>query len=243
MNLPALFTVFTPFLHCVTLGLFSLFGSLLLIAFFFGILFVVGGLGLLITRHFREERITVLHMFGRQNGWTFVPNAGVDVFQHSAAYSIFNQPARDLIALFQRPHDDGTAMFFDYAYTVGHGKNRTTYTQTVVAFHTPRLRLPFFALYPETFFTFIGEMFGYNDIDFATHPVFSKSFKLTGQNETHIRQVFHAQALSFFEAIPRVRVDGGGNYLFVYVHDQTYSPQNLNAFIGMALNIYNLFRR
>ena len=243
MNFTALFLILSLQFAPRPIGFFAgIFGILFFTVGIIVMMFLIGGLAYLVMSHFREERIKALHLFASQNGWTFAPNATPDIFQNPTAYSIFNQRTPDIIALLQRPHDGGTASVFDYAYTVESGKNHTTFTQTVVAFHTPRLQLPFFALCPESFFSFIGEMFGYTDIDFATHPRFSDSFKLTGQNEIAIRQIFHPQALSFFEAIPKVRVDGGGNYLFIYVHDQTYQPENLNAFLNMALSIYNLFR-
>lgn len=191
----------------------------------------------------RQKRIQALQAFGAQNGWTFVPHAAKRMFQNADAYSILNAGSGEIIALLQRPHDGGTISVFDYSYTVGSGKNSHTHTQTVVAFHTPRLMIPYFALYPESFFSFIGEMFGFQDIDFATHPVFSKNFKLTGRDEMPIRQFFHPQVLSSLEKLPRIRLDGGGNYLFVYVLDEVFTPENLNGFLGTALNIYNLFRR
>jgi hypothetical protein len=196
------------------------------------------------SRKTRERRVQALQLFSAQNGWTFAANASLpQTFPDANAYAILNHSRRSLIALLHRRHDGGAAYLFDYSYTVGSGKHQQTYTQTVAAFHTPRLRIPFFALYPESFFSFIGEMFGYNDIDFATHPQFSKRFKLTGRDELPIRGFFHPQTLSFFENLPNIRVDGGGNYLFVYIHNQTFKPEALNGFLGTALNIYNLFRR
>ncbi|HLM00694.1 MAG TPA: hypothetical protein VK400_06535, partial [Pyrinomonadaceae bacterium] len=207
---------------------------LLFIGFFVALVVVI----FIVARKMRQKRIHALQVFAAQNGWTFVPNATVQTsFQNPDAYAIFNRGRRDLIALMHRQHDGGAAYVFDYAYTVGSGKNQQTYTQTVVAFNTPRLRIPFFALYPESFLSFIGEMFGYNDIDFHTHPAFSKRFKLTGRDEMPIRGIFHPQALSFFENLPNIRVDGGGNYLFVYVHNQTVKPEILNGFLATALNI------
>jgi hypothetical protein len=223
-------------------GTGAAFGGIILVLVFGFVIVLIAGI-LFISHKMRQKRVQALQAYAAQNGWTFVPNATVQGFQNAGSYSLFNHHSRDMIALLQRAHDGGEAYLFDYAYTVGSGKNRHTYRQTVAAFRTPRLQIPYFALYPESFFSFIGEMFGYKDIDFATHPVFSKNFKLTGQDEMPIRQIFHPQALSFFESQPKIRVDGGGNYLFVYVHSQTLPPTQLNAFLGTALNIYNLFRR
>src|SRR5215203_1602452 len=241
-KLPAVFSFLFLTLQNMRLGA-ALFWMLFPIVFIaFVIMFIVGSV--IYGRHQRQKRIQALQFFAAQNGWTFVPRAtSPQFFQNAHAYSILNHRSGNIIALLQRPHDGGTVSVFDYSYTVGSGKNRHTHAQTVVAFHTPRLMIPFFALYPESFFSFIGEMFGAQDIDFHTHPAFSKNFKLAGRDEMPIRQFFHPQALSFFERLPRIRVDGGGNYLFVYILDETFKAENLNAFLDTTLTVYNLFRR
>ena len=98
-------------------------------------------------------------------------------------------------------------------------------------------------LYPESFLSFIGEGFGYNDIDFASHPHFSKRYKLSGKDEMTIRQMFHPQMLSYFDQLPTVNIDGGGNYVFVYELDKTAPIENLNWYIGERMKFVNLFDR
>src|SRR5207237_5572026 len=146
------------------------------------------------NRKMQEQRVADLQIFAAQNGWTYVPDTSAYGFLSDEAYSLLNQNGRVVISLLQKTHDDGEAYVFDYEYKVNRGKSQRLYQQTVAAFYTPHLNLPFFALYPESFFSFVGEMFGYNDIDFATHPTFSETFKLSGQDEINIRKAFHAQA-------------------------------------------------
>jgi hypothetical protein len=126
---------------------------------------------------------------------------------------------------------------------MSHGKSRQRHYQTVFAVRSVNLNLPYFALYPEGFFSFIGEMVGYNDIDFGTHPTFSQRYKLSGQNEAHIRHVFQPQVLTRLEALGNLNIDGGGNYLFVYWQNTTVKTVNLNGFIGEGMNILQFFRR
>ena len=154
--------------------------------FFFGLIIAFMVAMFIMQRKQRQKRIQNLQSFAAQDGWTFVPNATRHIFQNAHAYSLLNYDSGSVIALMHKPHDGGTVLIFDYSYTVGSGKNSTTHTQTVVAFQTPHLMIPYFALYPESFFSFIGEMFGFSDIDFHTHPVFSKNFKLTGREEMPI---------------------------------------------------------
>lgn len=78
----------------------------------------------------------------------------------------------------------------DYRYTVGSGKNSSTYRQTVVAITTGGVGLPDFTLARESFFHKIGQAFGYQDIDFDRFPEFSKKFLLRGEDEAAIRTLF-----------------------------------------------------
>jgi hypothetical protein len=84
----------------------------------------------------------------------------------------------------------------------------------VAAFHTPHLQLPYFALYPESFLSVVGELFGFNDIDFETHPGFSKRFKLSGKEELRIRLLFDYPMLAFFEKTGRRQCGGGRELSF-----------------------------
>lgn len=68
----------------------------------------------------------------------------------------------------------------DYRYTTGSGKNAQTHSQTVIRFRSGLLQLPDFTLRPERVFHRIGEVFGYKDIDFSTHPGFSKQYLQQG---------------------------------------------------------------
>ena len=63
---------------------------------------------------------------------------------------------------------------FDYRYTIGYGKHRSTYIQTVAFAQPQNIDLPKFSLGTESFFHKIGDLLGYKDID--TNPIFSKKY-------------------------------------------------------------------
>ena len=81
------------------------------------------------------------------------------------------------------------ASVFDYSYTVSAGESSSTYTQTVAAFLQDH-QLPLFELRPEGFLDRIAEAFVHRDIDFETHPEFSKRYVLRGEDGTAIRLMF-----------------------------------------------------
>lgn len=221
----------------------SVVGIMILLLFIgFLIVLVLGFVFFMIKR--KQKRIQNLQIFAAQNGWQSIPNANVNFFQNSNYYTLFSSGRNRMVdGLMQRQFGSGQLFLFDYQYTSGGGKNSKTYTQTVLAVQSASLNLPYFSLYPESFLSFIGEAFGYNDIDFASHSHFSKRYKLSGKDEMAIRQMFHPQLLSYFDQLPTVNIDGGGNYIFVYEQDKTSPIENLNWFIGERMKFVNLFAR
>ena len=194
----------------------------------------------------RQKRLQSLQSFASQNGWEFVPGANVDYFSTASSYELFNPLkgySKQITALMKKPHDGGEAFVFDYSYKVhtsGHGSSHRECT--VLAFRSPRLQLPYFALYPESFFSGLGELFGYNDIDFDTHPKFSERFKLCGKDVTQVRQLFRPQVRDFFEGTDTINVDGGNDCLFLYTGNTVIPAEQLNGFITHATQLYDLLR-
>ena len=60
---------------------------------------------------------------------------------------------------------------------------------------------------PEGMFDKIGSALGFQDIDFESHELFSRSFVLQGSNEEAIRQYFDQSVLDFFAAKPGISVE------------------------------------
>jgi len=218
---------------------------LVIFFFFVSVICVIIGVTRVVAYQKRQERLFELGRFAAQNGWTFNAKNTPNQFQNANAYRIFNVGhSKQMGGFMQRQAQNGEQFFvFDYEYATGHGKSRRQYKQTIFAVRSAHLDLPYFALYPEGFFSFLGEMIGYNDIDFGSHPAFSKRYKLSGQNEAHIRHVFQPQILSRLEMAGNLNIDGGGNYLFVYWQGTAVKIANLNAFIGEGMNILHFFRR
>ena len=68
---------------------------------------------------------------------------------------------------------------FDYQYVTGYGKSRKrTVCSTVACLRSDGPPLPGFTLRPEGTWDKISSWFGGADIDFDTHPKFSRSFVL-----------------------------------------------------------------
>jgi hypothetical protein len=122
--------------------------------------------------------------------------------------------------------DNAEFAIFDHKYkTSGSGDNPgSTYKQTAIYFKSTNLKLPRFTLSPEDLWDKIGSAFGNQDIDFPTHPDFSKRFLLRGEDETKIRALFTDKLLNFFNSQQNITVEGGCNQLILYRDEKRISP-------------------
>ena len=130
---------------------------------------------------------------------------------------------------------------FDYSYTVGGGDSSTTYRQTVAAMVQDR-QLPSFELRPQGLLDRIAETFVHRDIDFETHPGFSKRYVLRGEDETAVRAMFNPALLSFFEMLPpewKWHIEAGGATLLAYRANETVPPQEIRTFLDEACSLAN----
>jgi hypothetical protein len=132
----------------------------------------------------------------------------------------------------------------DYSYVIGGGKNRTTHRQTVALFPKGGEGLPSFELAPENFLHKLGQVFGYQDIDFPQNEDFSRQYLLRGGNEEEIRRVFSGETLAFLAGKPGWSVQVGGASMALFRARRAAKPEEIPAFLADALTIMNgLLRR
>ena len=119
----------------------------------------------------------------------------------------------------------------------GLGRSSRLHKQTVIYFKSTNLKLPRFTLSPENFFhTDVGQ-----DIDFRSHPDFSKRFLLHGENEPRIRRFFTDKLLTFLELQQKITVEGGGDQLLLYRDNKRVPPEEWQSFIDQGFQFFNEF--
>jgi hypothetical protein len=216
-----------------------------LIIIIFWVLFIGLAVFLLIYNKRKErERTQALQPLAATLGWSFAPNAPLNMIAGLERFTLFSQGHRKEIKNFMYGDAQGVkAAVFDYIYVTGSGKNQQTHFQTVVYLEPANLNLPMFALRPEHFFHRIISALGYQDIDFGQRPEFSKQYLLRGQDELAIRQTFNNRVLAFFESYPGTCVDAGGNQLFVYRAGYRFQPHEVEGYVGLGLQAMNLLRQ
>jgi hypothetical protein len=130
---------------------------------------------------------------------------------------------------------------FDYGYRQGYGKDSTFYSQTVILLRSPHLALAAFALGPEGLLDKLSTVFGGQDIDFASHPTFSRRYRLRGQPEAAIRQCFVPRALDYFDRNHGLSVEAMEGELVVYRASKRLRRDGLRELIDRGLEIHDLF--
>ncbi len=145
---------------------------------------------------------------------------------------------------YERAASDGwKTQIIDYSYVTGTGKSQRTVKQTIAIFDREGATLPAFVLAPEGFFSRVAERFGRQDIDFETHPKFSKMFNMQADDEAGVRQAFTDSVLEELERHEGVTVQClGGSRLVVRRNGKLVKPENLPAFIEEAGAICRVFR-
>jgi hypothetical protein len=213
------------------------------------IFFVIAIIGLGIVLYFynrkkEKERTEQMRAVAVQLAWNFAEVAPMNMIAGLEQFTLFNQGHSKQIKNFMYGEANGVkAAVFDYTFVTGSGKHRATHNQSVTYLEPANLRVPFFSLRPEGFFTKIIQAFGYQDIDFGQRPEFSKQYLLRGYDEPGIRQTFNDRLLSFFESYPGTCVDGGGNQLLMFRVGHRYQPQEIQSQLALALNIFSLLPR
>jgi hypothetical protein len=190
-----------------------------------------------------KERTQALAVIAAQLSWSFSATAPMNMIGGLERFPLFNQGYGKKIKNFMYGQASGVkAAVFDYIYTVGGGKSSHTYFQSVLYLEPANLNLPFFSLVPENFIHKVLGAFGYQDIDFAQRPEFSKNYLLRGQDEPSIRQAFNDRVLAFYESYAGTCTDAGGNQLFVFRSGNRLEPQEIQGYVGVGLQLINLLQ-
>src|ERR1041384_3702069 len=195
---------------------------------FFFVFIIVFALVFFYQRKKERERTQYMQAVASQLRWNFAETAPMNMIAGLQNFALFNQGQSRQIRNFMYGEANGVkAAVFDYTYVIGSGKNRQTHFQTVTYLEPANLRVPYFSLRPEGFFTKFLTALGYQDIDFGQRPVFSQKYLLRGQDEQGIRQVFNDQLLAFFENYEGTCVDAGNNQMFVFRANYRFPPQEV----------------
>jgi Asp-tRNA(Asn)/Glu-tRNA(Gln) amidotransferase C subunit len=173
---------------------------------------------------------------------SFSDEGNQSIIKGLSEFHLFSQgSSKEITNMIHGNYRNQEFALFDYKYVVEGSEGSSSYKQSVIWFHSENLCLPNFALRPENLFHKIGGVLGYQDIDFESHPKFSKTFLLRGNDEAKIRDIFKNEVLNFFESLEEISVEGGDNQLILYRHQVRIAPEELEQFMDEGFQVFEQF--
>ncbi len=199
---------------------------------------------ILLVRHFEKKRTEALQAAAKSMMLDFSRLPEPQLLPSLSAFPLFSHGhSRKAFNVMTGLADEIRITLFDYRYTTGGGKNQHTHNQTVALLESDILDAPPFSLKPQNVFHSIGKKFGFQDIDFDSHPIFSEKYLLRSSDEDAVREVFTPDILEYYEQRPGLSTEAGGNRLVFFRASKKVKPDDLPEFLKDAFHIYTLFKR
>jgi len=202
--------------------------------------------GLLVVLSIRFERLRseALQKVARRLDLRFTADVDSSAIDRFKGMHLFSRGhGRHIKNVMQGTPDQDEVSIFDYRFRTGGGKNSRTIQQTVVALRSKTLDLPKFELRPEGFLHRIGDALGFKDIDFDSHPEFSKAYFLRGASERHVRELFDDALLEFFADRRSICIEGWDDQLVFYRQpSRRAKPEEVQQLMEEALEVFRPFR-
>ena len=207
------------------------------------LIFFVGSLILIFLR-VGKKRTEQFALISAELKLNFFPKGSTSLFERLKPFHLFSKGwSRKIKNLMEGEANKVELAIFDYQYTTHGGQHPQTHRQSLLFIHSPKLYLPDFSLRPENVFHKIGGSFGYKDIDFETHPIFSKSYLLRGENESAIRGLFNNELLNSIQSQQKICIEGSGDKIIFYRHKSRVKPEEVESFMEEGFQVFDQFLR
>jgi hypothetical protein len=204
---------------------------------------VFGGIAYL-SYQARKKRREALAALAIEMRWSFSPEGDDTLRSIMSGFRLFaHGHSKRFTNLMRGSGDNVNTALFDYAYTIGGGKEKHTYRQTVLSLNLGGRPLPRFCLRPERVWDKVETFFGHKDISFDTHPDFSKKYSLRGDDEYQIQKLFSDRLIAFVEKEPGISMEGEGSTLLLYRDRKQLKPEDIRPFLEMGLTVLPLLRQ
>ena len=215
-----------------------------LILFFSVLGALILGTGIYFYRY-EKQRTEKLKKISELMGLAFYPKGDQSLIDRLSEFHLFSQGYSGKIKnMLHGQIQQAEIAIFGYQYKIrGSRSSPATLRQTVIYFHSSSLNLPRFALRPEQLFHKIGQVIGYQDVDFESHPMFLQRYLLRAYDEKGVRRVFTDQVLSYFEQQRGVSTEGDGEQLIFYRSRKSIAPDQVRPFMEEGFRVFELFKK
>jgi hypothetical protein len=198
------------------------------------------GVGFYVAYLAEKKRAAALFDAATRMGFSFEAKIAKELLPTLGPFHLFRRGHSQKGKNLMRGKAGGAdAIVLDYTYVTGSGKNSQTHNQTVVIYPLTGLEvhLPEFTLGPEHWWDRIGQVFGYQDIDFESSEDFSKHYLLRGPDESAIRAAFGPDVLGFFAQNQGWSVESAGGQLAVYRANKRAKPEEMQPFVAETAGV------
>jgi len=196
----------------------------------------------------QQKRTEAIRQASFRLGMTFLAD-DEGLVESFAAFPLFQEEgsSKTVQNVLRGSSGDREVVIFDYTSVRNAGSSRSMrfICRTVAAFSLSA-DVPEVSMYPKNMLDRIGERFGWQYIDFETYQEFSRRYRLLGQKEAAIRELFRPLVLKFFTRETGWYLEGGLGWLLIYrasgKDDLRVAPQDLSAFLRKTTRIAHIFR-
>lgn len=195
--------------------------------------------GMFRAKRLAKKRLAAMEEMANELGLSWFQSGTLEQTESHSGFNLFSQGrAREMSNLIEGVTDEVRICIFDYQFTTGHGKHKRTVQQTVASLSSGQLNCPLFSMRPEGIFDRVGGMLGFQDIDFDSHPEFSRLFVLKGSNEEAIRNFFRPPVLEFFETQRGISVEGKGNTMCFFRAGKIVAADQITDLLSDAYRVF-----
>ena len=199
---------------------------------------------IVVSRRKERERTEAMERVCIEMGFVFEPQADIDLLTSLGDLPLYkrghSRRAKNMMT--GRVGDDAVKVV-NFQYTTGGGQHQHTSKQTVAVFPQVTRSLPDLQLAPENVFHKLGQVFGYQDIDFESNPDFSSRYLVRGPDETAIRAALYPETLSFFAEHEGWTVEIRSGTVGIYRAGQRSKPEDVRIFLEEAREVLRSLRR
>lgn len=214
--------------------------GLLVVGIFVAVFVLAGGM-MYWSYVANKKRIEGFEQEAEAMGLNFTQQPADSFMAHYGHFKLFNRGRRRGVSnLIEGDSVDVTLRIFDYKFTTGSGKQTRHHVQTIASLKSSQLNIPSLTIHPEGFLSRVGSKMGFQDIDFDSHPTFSKMFVLKGDNEEAIRNFLTPAALEYFEAHQGISLEASGDTLFFYNPNRRIKPEEIKDLLARAYEVFGV---
>lgn len=186
-----------------------------------------------------RKRVEELKVLAEELGLEYVAKS--DVPPEFKEFKLFSMGSKRKISNLLHGQADGVSIsIFDYHYTTGGGKNKRHSTQTVASIRSSELAICDFSIRPEDGLDQIGSMLGFQDIDFDSHPEFSKKYVLQGKSEAAVRSLFQPAILEYFQSKDRLTLEAAPGTIVVYQNRRKAKSNEIKKLMGEVYEVFGM---